>query len=294
MSVAGHSVGEWAAACLAGVFTLKDALRSIALRGRLMQSPPPEAAWRRSARAQQAALGILNGRSSRVAIAALNGPAQIVLRGRFDELVALEPHFRDAGIRWQSTSSRTPSIRRWSSRCSTSSSAPWPRRNDLISSLRLISNLTGKLVDAALVRTPAYWKRHVREAVRFADTLATLGELRIDAMVEIGPHPTLLSFAGSVFGDAGPARVPSLRKGADDRTQMLDALATLYLAGVRINWKAVDDGAARIVDLPSYPSAPALLVRRASGFAGWRRCRQSGAHPLLGAPTALRRIRSHS
>ncbi len=284
VAVAGHSVGEWVAACLAGIFTLEDALRLIALRGRLMQSLPAGGGMAAVGAPETVVLDLLDGQPGRVTIAALNGPAQTVLSGPLDELTALEPRFRGAGIRWQSL----PVSHAFHSPLVEPVLAEFERAVAGVErsapSLRLISNLTGKAVDAAEVRTPAYWKRHVREAVRFADTLATLGEMRVDALVEIGPHPTLLSFAGAVYGDGGPLCVPSLRKGADDRAQMLEALATLYLAGARIDWKAMRDDDARVVDLPHYPfqrqrcwfSARAGSQIRGVGA-------RSGAHPLLGA-----------
>ncbi len=77
---------------------------------------------------------------------------------------------------------------------------------------------------------PLYWRRHVREAVRFGDGLRTLKGLKPDCIVEIGPHPTLVSFASATYGDEGPTRIASLRKGSPDTEQILDALASLYLA----------------------------------------------------------------
>jgi len=281
VAVAGHSVGEWVAACLAGVFSLADALKLIALRGRLMQSLPAGGGMAAVGATEQAVIALLAGRANRVSIAAVNGPAQTVLSGPLDQLAALEPHFRAAGHRWQSlTVSHAfhsplvdPVLDEFERAVSAvERSAP---------TLRLISNLTGKAADAADIRTPGYWRRHVREAVRFADTLATLGELRIDTLIEIGPHPTLLSFAGAVYGDAGPVRVASLRKGADDRRQLLEALASLYLAGARIDWKAVA-GRTSLVDLPLYP-----FQRERCWFAARPGARAptdvAGAHPLLGA-----------
>ena len=146
--------------------------------------------------------------------------------------------------------------------------------------LRIVSNLTGKTVSAAEITRPAYWRRHMREVVRFADGIRTLEALRVDGCIEIGPAPALLSLASSVFGSPPALMIPSLRRGRQDWNQMLDGVAALYLAGHQVDWRGMnDDGTCRIVDLPTYPfqrqrywfrAAPKVTVI-------------SNAHPLLGA-----------
>ena len=125
----------------------------------------------------------------------------------------------------------------------------------------------------------------MREAVRFGDGLRTLGTLRPDIVIEIGPNPTLLAFASSAFDDGAPSFVPSLRKGRPDWEQMLEGLAAIYGAGAQIDWRGVGDGTARrIVDLPTYPFQRErcwFKAKRDEGPAA-ARLRPTG-HPLLGA-----------
>ncbi len=292
----GHSVGELAAACVAGVFELDDALRLVAERGRLMQSLPAGGAMAAVAAPESDVAPALAGRAARVAVAAVNGPAQTVISGAAADVAALCEQFAAQGRRCQPLAVShafhsplvEPILARFEQVVAGMRLAP-PR-------LRLVSNLSGKLAGAGELTQPAYWRRHVREAVRFGDGLATLQAQRVDLAIEIGPHPTLLSFAGALFGDEGPARVASLRKGEGDWPAMLDALASAYLAGARIAWRDVARDAQgrlpRLVELPGYPfqrerfwfqarPQPALGGGRASGHALLgQRLRHAGAAQL--------------
>jgi NADPH:quinone reductase-like Zn-dependent oxidoreductase/SAM-dependent methyltransferase/NADP-dependent 3-hydroxy acid dehydrogenase YdfG len=143
--------------------------------------------------------------------------------------------------------------------------------------LRLVSNLTGQLADANAITQPAYWRRHVREAVRFADGLRTLAALKPDLCIEVGPHPTLLNFAEDF-----PVRVPTLRKGRADADQLAESLAALYLAGAPLDWRAVWSArGARLADLPSTPFRRERCWFQARPPVAARSGTPTG-HPLLG------------
>ena len=188
-----------------------------------------------------------------------------------------------------------PFIRRWSTRSSTSSSAEANTVRFAAPRIRLISNLTGQVADASEVTRPGYWRRHVREAVRFGDGLHTLATLRPELVIEIGPHPTLLAFASSAFGEATPPLlVPSLRKGRPDWEQMLEGLAAIYVAGAQVDWREVSDGAVApdrgSTDLSV--SAAALLVScETGGGTAWSGAAASHRPPAPRQPAALRLIR---
>ena len=156
------------------------------------------------------------------------------------------------------------------------------------------------------VTQPRYWRRHVREAVRFADGLKTLANLKPDVCLEIGPHPTLLGFVQSNFAEqpTQPALVASLRKGRNDDEQLNDALGALYLAGVAVDWRAVWSATPhRWVDLPTYAfqrepcwfraaACPAATARiratRCSACACVRLCATSCSSSRCSAPTRCR------
>ncbi|MEO8057468.1 MAG: SDR family NAD(P)-dependent oxidoreductase [Burkholderiales bacterium] len=252
--VMGHSVGEYVAACIAGVLSLEDAIGLIAERGRLMQSLPAGGAMAAvfAPEAQVAAALAVFGQ--RVSVAAVNGPDQTVISGAADSVETLCREFTAAGVRCKplvvSHAFHSPLVEPILDAFERAASTV----HFAAPQLRLVSNLTGQVAVASEVTQPVYWRRHVREAVRFGAGLQALAALRPDCIVEVGPHPTLLSFAAAAFGDTGPTLVSSLRRGRDDWAEMQDTLATLWLAGVAIDWRGVAQGGLhRIVDVPTYP-----------------------------------------
>lgn len=290
-AVIGHSVGEYAAACAAGVLTLEDAARLIAHRGRLMQALPAGGAMAAIFVPEAKIRLAIAPHAARVSVAAVNGPEQTVISGAADVIDTICRQFTDQGVRCQ----RLPVSHAFHSplidpmldafeREAAAATFSAPR-------LRLVSNLTGKLAKSEEIARARYWREHVREAVRFGDGLDALAALKLDAYVEIGPHPTLLSFAGTADGGEGPALVVSLRKGKPDWEQMLGAVASLYLAGAKVDWNGVEQGRRpRLIELPTYPfqrerywfQARPAQARQAS------RGRATG-HPILGT-----RLRSAS
>jgi acyl transferase domain-containing protein len=283
----GHSVGEWVAACLGEVCSLDDALVLIAERGRLMQSLPPGGAMAAVFASEADVAAAIAGQPGAIAIAAQNGPLQTVISGAaaaVDDAVAA---FTARGIRCQrlpvSHAFHSPLVdpvldRFEAAVAQVTLKAP---------TLRIVSNLTGQLADAREMVQPRYWRRHLREAVRFADGLSTLATLRPDVCLEIGPHPTLLAFAQANFeafgAGATPQLVGSLRKGRDDLEQMSEALGALYLAGVAIDWRAVWSARPhRQVDLPAYAFQREPLWFPQRPVAGGFGTAAGHGHPLLG------------
>src|SRR5262249_34480603 len=120
--------------------------------------------------------------------------------------------------------------------------------------LRLVSNLSGQPVSAAEITQPSYWRRHMREAVRFGDGVRSLEAARIDCCIELGPTSALLPVATAAFATVPPIMIASLRRNRPDWNQMMEGLSALYLAGHRVDWRGLSDrGPHRIVDLPTYP-----------------------------------------
>ena len=249
--VLGHSVGEYAAACAAGVFSLENGLELIAERGRLMQALPPGGSMGALFTGEAEVARRIAPYKGRVAIAAFNAPEEIVISGDADAVEAVLAAAADeVGMRRLDVSHAfhshriAPMLDAFEARAREAKFAA-PR-------LRLVSNLTGDAMREA--PDAAYWRRHAREPVHFAKSIAALKADKVTALVEIGPHPTLLGLASRAAPDAAWVQAASLRQGREDRRQMLEALGRLYAAGANPNWEAVQRclGGRRIV-LPSYP-----------------------------------------
>jgi len=252
--VAGHSVGEYVAATVAGALTLQDGLRLVARRGALMASLPAGGAMAAITAPEEQVVAAVAPYSDRAAIAAVNGPSQTVISGAAPAIDAICVQLSGQGVRCQPlrvshafhSPLMDPILDRFESEVAAVKFAE-PQ-------LRLASNLTGRLAAAGEMQRPAYWRRHLREAVRFADNLRALAGLKPDCVIEIGPHPALLAFAGAVWGADAPTLVTSLRKGRDDHEQLFEAVSTLYLAGADIDWRGVESGlTCTVADLPTYP-----------------------------------------
>ena len=212
--VIGHSVGEFAAACIAGVMGFEDALDLVAERGRLMDGLPEGGGMLSVAAPETALGGMLQGGLD---IAAVNAPEQTVVSGPVDALDRLAAALTAEGI----DSRRLPVSHAFHSGLVDPALDAFEAVAKRVSygrpDLRLISNLTGKTVDAATIGTPDYWRRHMRDAVRFADGAAELARLGATAFVEIGPQPVLTALTRETLdgGDMpeGATFAASMRRG---------------------------------------------------------------------------------
>ncbi|GDY48067.1 hypothetical protein SANT12839_089490 [Streptomyces antimycoticus] len=293
----GHSIGEIAAAHVAGVFSLEDACALVAARGRLMQSMPEGGAMVAVQAPEEEIAASLAGREAEVSIAAVNGPTAVVIAG--DEAAVLEI----AG-QWEREGRKTRRLR-------VSHAFHSPRMDGVLGDFRkvveglsfappalsLVSNVTGTAADTDEVCSPEYWVRHVREAVRFADGVRTLEKLGVTSFVEVGPDGVLTAMAQDCLtaeesdGGLAPSLVSVLRKDRPEIQSLTMALAELHVHGTTVKWDAVFAGrGARRVELPTYAfqrqrywleTAPAVGGDVTS--AGL----DSPDHPLLGAAVAL-------
>ncbi|MEV0005529.1 SDR family NAD(P)-dependent oxidoreductase [Micromonospora sp. NPDC050980] len=238
----GHSIGEIAAAHVAGVLDLDDAVTLVAARGRLMQALPAGGAMlavRASEAAVRAAL------PTAVDIAAVNGPNAVVLSGPSEAIDALEPRF--------------PRATRLTVSHAFHSSLMEPMLAEFAATIAhltyrapripVVSNLTGEPVEEY---TAGYWVRHVREAVRFADGVAWLAAHGVVRCLEVGPHGVLTTMAPQTAPDLLYA--PGMRRNRDEAATALDAVGRLFVSGAAVDWAAVLDGrGGRTVPLPTYP-----------------------------------------
>ncbi len=280
-AVMGHSIGEYTAACAAGVLALDDALRLVEARGRLMQALPAGGAMSAIFAPEEAVRSEISRMDGRVAIAAVNAPGQVVISGVAADVAAVSGLFTARGVRTHalpvSHAFHSPLVEPVLDEFeAVADGIAWgtPRT-------RLISNLTGGLAVGGDLASPSYWRRHMRGTVRFEEGLRTLASLRPDIVIEVGPHPTLLAFAEATLGSGGPHLVPTLRRNRDDWTALLGALGALHLHGASVAWQQVHNASgARVVDLPTYPfqrSRHWFMARDNRVARGAR-----PGHPLLG------------
>jgi acyl transferase domain-containing protein len=190
----GHSVGEYAAACVAGVFSFEEGLALIAERARLMQALPAGGGMAAVFADERWVLGRLDG-LSHLSIAAVNGPEQTVVAGDAQALTRLLEDCAAAGVK-----SKTLDVSHaFHSHLLDPMLDALERRAAAIQHVSpripLVSNLTGTVFAGGAGPDSRYWRIHAREPVRFAASLEALQKTGVTALLEIGPHPTLLAFS---------------------------------------------------------------------------------------------------
>ncbi|MER5604176.1 acyltransferase domain-containing protein, partial [Streptomyces sp. NPDC002265] len=284
--VAGHSVGEIAAAHVAGVLSLEDAARLVSARAALMQALPVGGAM---VAVQAAEDEVLPHLVDGVGIAAVNGPRSVVVSGEEDAVTGIAEVFREQG--------------RKTSRLKVSHAFHSPLMDPMLEEfagvvrglafgkprIPVVSNLTGRLAEAY---TAEYWVRHVREAVRFADGVRTLHDLGVTTFVEIGPGGVLSALAqGCLDDDADIVTVPVVRTDRAEPQSVVTALAELHVHGLSPDWQALFPGARR-VDLPTYAfQYERYWLDAPEEFTGSTAATGLGLgaaeHPLAGAVVAL-------
>jgi acyl transferase domain-containing protein len=251
--VLGHSVGEYVAACVAGVFSLEEGLKLVARRAQLMQALPPggamAAVW-----ASEADLD-LSPYGDRLSLAAVNGPGDLVVSGEAEALDALRADLERKGV-----ASRPLTVSHaFHSPLMAPILEPFADLARTIDyqrpQVRLIRDLDGDLADGPL--DADYWTAHLRRPVRFHDALRTLQAQDCTVVIEIGPHPILTAMAKppqAEQAEAGPRWLPSLRRKRGDLATLRETLAGLYVAGAPIDWTAVHRHQPHNrIHLPTYP-----------------------------------------
>lgn len=273
----GHSVGEIAAACVAGAFTLEEGLKLIARRARLMGELPRDGAMVAVFASAADVAAALAPVADRAAIAAINGPLNTVISGAREAVEAIGAEFSRRGVRVESLQVShafhcplmEPMLEAFEEEA---------RRIRYIHPERqLISNLTGEPF-AAGEMSAAYWRRHARRPVRFQAGFEALRRAGCTVFLEIGPGTTLLGMAAKLEGeDSGVLLLPSLKRKLEDWDCILASLAALSVYGCEVDWHGFDRDYTRSRRrLPTYPfqrerfwcdERPASSVRPAAD--GW-------------------------
>jgi acyl transferase domain-containing protein len=254
--LAGHSVGEYVAACLAGVFSLEDGLKLIVARASLMQALPAGGAMAAIFADDVTVLSALATLELQqdCDIAAINSPTETVIAGRQVAITKLLNHFKANNIQTRELKVShafhsvlmEPILKEFEAVARQVEFKP--------TTIPLISNVTGKLAGAEIL-TAAYWASHIRLPVRFAETLKTLREQGARNFLEIGPHPVLSSMAkGQLKAEEDLYFASSLQKGRSAWETMANGLAGLYVQGVSADWDAFDRAFDRArLPVPTYP-----------------------------------------
>lgn len=256
--VLGHSVGEYVAAYVAGVFSLEDGFELIVERARLMQDLPGAGGMAAITAPFEDVERAVAGYPG-LSIGAENG-ADTVISGELRSLDAAVAELEAAGWRCR----RLVTSHAFHSAQMEPMLAPFKAFAERLSfrepRLPLISNLTGEVFPQGQVPDAAYWTTHVRQPVKFGRTIETLGALGCQVLLELGPHPVLTGMVKRAWAaDAQPLAVASLRRDRDDLKELLGALSALYGAGVEIDFDAAPGQGSRPIPrraslrLPTYP-----------------------------------------
>ncbi|MEW2119925.1 type I polyketide synthase, partial [Streptomyces sp. NPDC005474] len=299
----GHSIGELAAAHVAGVLSVPDAAALVAARGRLMQALPEGGAMVALTASEADVVALLAPHEGRVAVAAVNGPASVVVSGDEDAVLDIAEQWRGRGGKAR--------------RLTVSHAFHSPHMDAMLDEFRrvaqsldfrapripLVSDVTGELATPEQLTSPEYWVRHVREAVRFHDGMRRLAAEGAVTYLELGPDGSLTAMGRDCLADDSPSEskapaatgelVPLLRKDRTETRAVTDALADLYVRGTAVDWPTVmaatATGPARQVDLPTYAFQRERYWLEATAAAGGMAAAGllPADHPLLGAAVPL-------
>lgn len=253
-AVMGHSVGEYVAACIAGVFSLEDGLRLIAERGRLMGSLPNEGTMAAVFAEEALVVKAIAPYQNAISIAAVNGPTQTVISGTKQAVEAVLERLEEDCITTHPLNVShafhshlmEPILNTFQE---TASSVKF-----FAPTLPLISNVTGQMVQPQEILDASYWCNHIRQPVRFYQGMQTLADAGCELFLEIGPTDTMISMGKRCLPKGTGTWLASLKKDEDEWRSLLNSLATLYVSGWDVNWAGFDRNyPRRRVALPTYP-----------------------------------------
>ncbi|MGA9310328.1 MAG: type I polyketide synthase [Pseudonocardiaceae bacterium] len=293
----GHSVGELAAAHVAGALSLDDACALVAARGQGMQACRSGGAMVAIQAGEDEVRCSLDDQEGRAEVALINGPTATVVAGDEDAVLMV-------AARWAAKGRKTKRLRVSHAFHSFHMDPMLDRFRCIAEPLRfrrpsipIVSTLTGRMATAGELCSPEYWVRHVREPVRFLDGMRTLETEDVTAFLELAPDATLTTISRDCLIEERPLLVPALRAGRFEPHSLTTALAELHVRGVPVDWRAIFDGrGARRIELPTYAfqrqrywlDAPRLIADRQApqaDAASWRY--REAWKPVAPAATSL-------
>lgn len=300
--VMGHSVGEYIAACTAGVFSLEDGLKLIAARGQLMQTLPPGGSMAAVMASEETMRAAIAPYAEKLSIAAINGPQSVVISGEAAALQAVCDILQAQEIKTKklqvSHAFHSPLMKPMLAEFSAIA-------QDITyhsPQLPCISNATGQLIEQDMA-DPQYWVNHVRQPVNFVAGMTALAQQSCDVCLEIGPKPILLGMGRKCWieGDSASSSdndpnnglnhdaltdvlwLPSLAADQSNWQTILYGVAQLYVRGCAVDWQRIHQGfSARKVTLPTYPFQRQRYWIDNTLRPVPRPARDKAHHPLLG------------
>lgn len=243
-AVMGHSVGEYVAATVAGVFTLENGLKLIAERARLMNALPPNGSMAAVLASEADVAPLLAQYPNRVTFAAINGPQSVVISGETDAVRQILETLKGRGVASQllqvshafHSPLMDPMLDEFEAFAAKIEHRP--------ARVPLVCNLTGALFnrdpEGSETLNAHYWRRHLRQPVRFLTGMKTLAEAGCQVFLEVGPTPNLTTMGRRCVTDPRKQWACSLKPNTGDWSQMLQNVATLYVSGVPVNWNGFD------------------------------------------------------
>jgi acyl transferase domain-containing protein/NADPH:quinone reductase-like Zn-dependent oxidoreductase/acyl carrier protein/ubiquinone/menaquinone biosynthesis C-methylase UbiE len=252
-AVVGHSVGEVAAACVAGILTLEQAAKVIVLRGRLMDECPAEGGTMLAVGlSRDEASALLDGQDRDVSIAAINGPRSLTLSGPRIALERIASNLESEGAFARFLQVSHPFHHAAMQPAADGLLVELEELKPRIESLPFFSTVTGKKHDGAACDA-GHWSRGVRQPVEFASSIAALEEFGVDIWLEIGAHPALVRSIRECLADSGqpPIILASMRREREQES-LLETAMDLHLAGVELDFSGLSPSR-RHLALPTYP-----------------------------------------
>ncbi len=280
--VAGHSIGEYVAACVAKVFSLSDALKLVAIRGKLMEELPSSGGMLAIFSSQEKVAELIAAYRQEVSIAAINNSQNVVIAGKSNTLTIIE----DKLARLDIASTLLEVSHAFHSPLMKPMLADFHKVAETITysqpEISLVSNVTAQLA-AGDITDPTYWVEHIIQPVKFADSFQFLLQEGVDIFLEIGAKPILSSISKSIATNTyTPIILPSLSNKQEDWQVILNSVAQLYHQGIDFDWQAFSRVNTSQVKLPTYPFQRQRYWWDKAKFWTQNNSDTQQLHPLLG------------